>query len=282
MSAETQGPKGNFMGKLEAAERGAAKLMSFNGMMGYLGGKVADTVVDTAKDQAVKEFDEIKQFVLDGHWSWQILGFLGGILMVVCGLIEFLTHVLGLFQGDFSQTFLSVLDLYVIAIGALFAMLEYKDKLIPKAVADELKVDFLFLYKPYGRAALFTFIGFLLFSQGFGEAGGLELPYIACGGYNAVVGVLIFKFSMDAEKDLVEAKKKIRDGKMDKSKLRTFFNVADANKNGNLDTKELASLMKAIGEEMDLNELETALLELDSNHDGSVSWEEFYNWYSSD
>lgn len=50
--------------------------------------------------------------------------------------------------------------------------------------------------------------------------------------------------------------------------------------NGTLDSKELAALCKAMGSELDHNELVAALTTMDSSGDGKISYEEFFSWWS--
>jgi len=273
--ADANKPKGDLMGRLEADMRAAKRLLSFSGLMGAVGSSVAKTAEDSAKNAALAELNNIKEFCENGHWSWRVLGFLGGVGMFVAGLLEFLTHLLGILNGTFDGAFYAVLDLYILAFGALAAVLEYKDSLIPKEYAKELKMDMLFLYKPYGRAFIFVLFGFLMFCQGWG-AETIEFPYLIVGAYIAAVGMLVFYFSMQAENALQKLK---ADQKFDKTTLRTLFNKADANKNGNLDTKEFCVFMKSLGEDMNCNELESALLDLDADHNGTIDFDEFSKWY---
>jgi len=48
---------------------------------------------------------------------------------------------------------------------------------------------------------------------------------------------------------------------------------------GSLDSSELAALVASLGTTLTLNELEAALLLLDRNDDGKITFEEFLSWY---
>lgn len=61
--------------------------------------------------------------------------------------------------------------------------------------------------------------------------------------------------------------------------LQMAFNNSDLDHNGTLSTTEFIQFLKEIDISLSCNDLDTALLELDVNHDLQVSWDEFYTWY---
>lgn len=133
-----------------------------------------------------------------------------------------------------------------------------------------LRKEALFLYRPYGRASFYFFVGLLVFSQGgyFGLVVGL---------YVMAVGVIVFTASRSALQQL-EA---LRAGRMDEAQIAAKFKM-DANKDGSLDSTELAKLCKSMGVQLTLNELESALFILDKNHDGKIQYAEFLRWFKTD
>lgn len=54
----------------------------------------------------------------------------------------------------------------------------------------------------------------------------------------------------------------------------------DSDNSGTLDSAELAALCKALGSSLDHNELVAALNTMDKDGNGSISYEEFYGWWS--
>ena len=80
----------------------------------------------------------------------------------------------------------------------------------------------------------------------------------------------------------------MRDGqRLDKTHLRSLFNKADKggflHRDGHLDSAEFATLFRDLMHlpgPPDINELEMALLEIDSAHDGKISFEELEVWYN--
>ena len=269
MSTTTPAPKGgSVLGHLQADWESAKHLLSFSGITAEISGAATNAITNTIANAAKKEFDDVKAFVLNGHWSTQVLGFLAGVGMAVAGLYSALDDFLNL---DLLQ---AVFDVFVLGFGALMAALEYKDGILPANLVKELKEEFLFIYKPYGRAILYIFFGTLLFSELWSQE---SFVYGLVGLYTLVVGFMVFYFAQQAEASL----KKLKAARLDKTKVKTLFNKADKKGTGFLNTESFAVLCKALGAELNHNELESALLELDGNHDGKISWDEFWKWYEA-
>jgi len=212
---------------------------------------------------AMKEIEKFKAFVQEGHWSWKILASTGGLALTgsaaFCSLGDFFTlDIIGL-----------VFDLFMLVFGIIIVLLEYKDTLMPPAFNDYIKEEFLFIYKPYGRALIYFFLGILLFTQ-------FTFPYIFVGPYLAVAGAIIWAASSSTHKELTLLKEKV----VDKMALKHQFNTADKNKDGKLDSTEFMAFCHSVGIEMNINDCEVALLELDENHDGVITWDEFIAWYT--
>jgi Ca2+-binding EF-hand superfamily protein len=100
------------------------------------------------------------------------------------------------------------------------------------------------------------------------------LDFVA-GLFLAVIGVIIYHSSRKS----YAALEAIRGQRHSEAELRARFRAYDTNKNGQLDSKELAALCLTLGTTLTRNELETALFLLDKDGNGEVSEEEFLNWY---
>jgi Ca2+-binding EF-hand superfamily protein len=61
--------------------------------------------------------------------------------------------------------------------------------------------------------------------------------------------------------------------------LEATFKRFDIDNTGTLDSAELASLCQSLGSPLTLNELESAILVLDVNGDGKITYGEFLKWY---
>jgi Ca2+-binding EF-hand superfamily protein len=62
--------------------------------------------------------------------------------------------------------------------------------------------------------------------------------------------------------------------------VRATFDRFDKNRSGTLEARELARLLEALGMEPDDDELARALEELDKDGSGSLSWDEFWKWWT--
>jgi len=59
------------------------------------------------------------------------------------------------------------------------------------------------------------------------------------------------------------------------------FNKFDANGSGEIDIRELGLLVKALGLNMQQYELNTAMIDLDKDKNGAISFEEFWDWFQT-
>jgi hypothetical protein len=63
--------------------------------------------------------------------------------------------------------------------------------------------------------------------------------------------------------------------------LRDVFNKIDKNNNGYLDLTEAADVLKQVGQPADQAELKKFFEAVDTNHDGQISFDELYAWFTS-
>ena len=59
-----------------------------------------------------------------------------------------------------------------------------------------------------------------------------------------------------------------------------IFNGFDQDQSGQIDTKELAKLLEALGTEPDDDDVAQAMQRLDKDKSGRISWEEFRVWWA--
>jgi hypothetical protein len=264
---------GNWMGKLEASAIQAGRVLShpFTGLTTAVTGSITAGLTDKVQKFSTEEIADIKKFVLEGHWSWKVLGFLAGVAMTLSGAWMLLFDILGL------NVFMVVVDVYVLAYGVLCVCLEYKEGLLPDNVRQTLQQEFLFVYKPYGRSFLYVLFGLLLFSQG-------SIVYMLVGPFTFGVGIMVGWFSQQAENEFKKMKQHTR---LDDTHLRSLFNKYDEggffNRDGKLNSKEFAKLYQELlelGGPPNYNELEIALLECDTEHNGFIDFPELKKWYN--
>jgi hypothetical protein len=213
-----------------------------------------------------QQFAAMKKYAEDGNWTWKIAGLGASIGIVVISVLSFMSHFLGF------APFSAVIDVYLIAIGLALGILEYKSQVFTESYLKTLKKEALFLYRPYGRAAVYFFVGilFVAYSGLFGKILGL---------YTTAVGVIVYISSKNAFAQLEGLKGTMKT----ETEVIAKFNEFDKDRSGALDTQELAALCKALGSPLSMNELESALFILDKNNDGKIELKEFLAfWHGRD
>jgi hypothetical protein len=187
----------------------------------------------------------------------------------------------------------AMLGLYIMIIGAIMMLLEYKhERFMTKRIGSLLRNEFIFLFRPFGRPLLYISLG--TFVVRLGSFNSLaEFSHFIAGGIAVFFGVLILHSTWKGSEELQKLKG------MDMNKAKTAFNMVDKSGNGKLDCKEFvqcckvplfASLLllfisytfvKLLGFDFTHADLENALLELDANHDNEISWKEFAAWFDT-
>jgi hypothetical protein len=205
---------------------------------------------------------ELKKYADEGAWSWKVLGFFAGVSICAYSIISILGHLLSLRAAT------AVIDIYLFLFGCCCCILELKENLVTRRFLIYLHREALFLYRPYGRALFYVFIGVLILATG-----GLIGFLIGC--YVTVVGVYIFYASRDAVARLESLKSAITD----ESEVASKFKQYDTHNTGFLDAKALAALCQSLGTSLTAHELESAILLLDGNGDGKISYQEFLEWW---
>lgn len=212
--------------------------------------------------EAKVRLQELRTYAEDGQWTWKLAGFFAGLAIVITSSLSLLSHFFGL------SWFSAMLDVYAIMFGAVACALEYKDVLMTASARTFIRREALFLYRPYGRAAFYFFMGLLIVAKG----GVLNLMV---GVYAMAVGVIVFISSRSALSFL----DRIRGSMKTEREVAVKFAEFDADHSGGLDSGELARLCQALGAPQSLNELEAALFILDKDADGKISYEEFLSWW---
>jgi hypothetical protein len=207
-----------------------------------------------------EKFLQLKLYAEDGNYTWKFLGFIAGLLLMGISFLNFFSHLL--FPAY------AVLDVYIFVFGAIACVLEFKDKVFTKSYLVLIRKEAAFLYKPYGRALFYIFVGVLEIAKG-------GILSLIVGLYVTVVGFIIYQSSLVAIKQLNE----LKDAKYNEKTIASKFQEFDADNSGTLDTKEVAALCQSLGSVLTLNELESAIALLDTNNDGRIQYSEFFDWW---
>merc|ERR1712070_1344951 len=81
------------------------------------------------------------------------------------------------------------------------------------------------------------------------------------------------------EEQEIEMKSTLTPADIDYKRSRMLFKKFDANGSGEIDTRELGLLIKALGLNMGSEEINNAMVDLDKNLNGAISFDEFWDWF---
>ena len=125
-----------------------------------------------------------------------------------------------------------------------------------------------------GRGYWLTFVG-LLASSLLSKGAWQNSLTFAAGIASIVIGLL----TIITGKITAEKLRKFKETLASEEKLKSAFEEADVDKNGTLDEGELAELCQKLGSAMNANQLEQTLRTLDKDNNGTISYEEFAEWF---
>lgn len=217
---------------------------------------------------ASKLFHEMTEWLKESPLSTRQLGFLAGFLLMLRGFIAFIINLLIL------RLPMAFLDFFTFIVGGVAMSIEYKEPKCPKVIKDWIIDEMLFIYKPYGRPAMYLVIGLLIVATGDCRYR-LSTESVVCGGlisvfaFIALVNTFLSEFKVEASRN---KERKLND-------IMDAFNAADSNRDGVLSTKELITFLHFLDPTLNGDELEVALLEMDSGHDETVNVNEVLRWY---
>lgn len=204
----------------------------------------------------------MKTWAGDGPMSFRMLALCGGGTMAVLGFLGVISSLLNPFSA--------VVSLYFLFFGCVIVMLEAKNKFYPEKIRTIVVAEFKFLMYLNGRGAFYVFVGTLLMSQS-------SFIESLLGLYMVIVGCIMIGVGSHANNKLSAMKSHITD----EAAVISAFNSADKDQNGFLTATELAELCKTLGSELSTNELEAAVLCLDTDGSGHICQKEFLTWWTS-
>lgn len=148
-----------------------------------------------------------------------------------------------------------------------------------------LRQEFMVLTTVAGRGVFQVLIGLLAASQGW-QNFSFDKPladdvgptlYLGMAGVLLFFGVVFIVAGMAAKSKLDDMKKKFQTPEA----LQAAFKDADKDQSGALSASELAGLAVTLGSELDKHQLHVAIDMLDTDRNGTISFEEFSAWWGS-
>eukprot|EP00565_Helicotheca_tamesis_P001378 CAMPEP_0185729832 /NCGR_PEP_ID=MMETSP1171-20130828/7470_1 /TAXON_ID=374046 /ORGANISM="Helicotheca tamensis, Strain CCMP826" /LENGTH=249 /DNA_ID=CAMNT_0028398757 /DNA_START=91 /DNA_END=840 /DNA_ORIENTATION=- len=205
---------------------------------------------------------KVKKARMEGPLSYRILAFLGGLAMIFSNGIAILDRF---FSFNFTG---SLIAIYGVIFGIIIAILEGGWS-CPTRIQSAIRFYAKFLEFTWGRGMLYFFVGSLQISN-------WNMLDWAVGGFMIFVGVTAVTVGIVTSFKLKELRNRVRTD----AELRKQWELADANKNGTLDIKEMSAFVENCGIEMTRNQIAAAFDALDKNFDEKIQYEEFYLWWS--
>ena len=236
---------------------------------------VEDKVEDLVFEEQVKTMnaatEELKEFILSDPFSVKVQGFLCAVVVFLTSLLSTIVNLLN------ANVFVAVLYVLFMGWALLFIIIEYKPMLVPSRVGNFLREEARFIFKPFGRPMILHIASIFIFSQSsFSTLMGVETAL--AGLISFAMTIYIFYLSHNVSHELHA----IKFLDIDYADLSKKFNEADTMMKGKLDTHEFVAFMHSIkkdSEDLSYDDIQNALQELDENHDGEISWDEFIAWY---
>ena len=91
--------------------------------------------------------------------------------------------------------------------------------------------------------------------------------------------IMVSLFQTNQHPKEAEMKTQLTAEDMDEVKCKEVFKRYDANNSGEMDVRELQQLVWSLGLQMDREAINNAMLDLDKNRNGTISFDEFWAWW---
>ncbi|KAG7342299.1 COPI associated protein [Nitzschia inconspicua] len=209
---------------------------------------------------------KIKKATQDGPLTFRILGFIGGIAMIV-------SNGLGIVDRFMSFNFTgSLVAIYGCLFGIMITLLEMPSIYCCKSGNAHASIRYYcrFLEYTWGRGVFFFFVGSL-------QVTNFNMLDWVVGGFMMFVGFTAIIAGMAAAKNL----RLLRFSIKSEEDLKKKWDQYDADGNGAMDVKELSAFVRDSGINMTTNEIASTYMTLDKNFDDQLTYEEFYMWWKS-
>uniref|UniRef100_A0A7S2ARP6 EF-hand domain-containing protein n=1 Tax=Octactis speculum TaxID=3111310 RepID=A0A7S2ARP6_9STRA len=243
MDTNNGGPQG--YGTTENPESGlkevGEKLMEESHVMGLV-------ILEQGKSQM--------RMITDGPKGLGYLSLIGGLAMVVCSVLGILFRTGPL--KIITQVYLAIFGLAILTVELKKGPFSSYEAFISEY--------FLFMYGLYGRAMFYVFCSTLLLAQW------PFFPDFVCGCY---LGFLAFVY---VTAGLASSKKLTHE--LTEDQLEEKFKEHDTDQDGRLSTEEFTALCQDLDIEMNLKQIEAAMLMIDSTHVGTINKEDFMRHFT--
>jgi hypothetical protein len=223
--------------------------------------------LEAASASAKQKWEQISKSAQEGNISLQVLALIAGVALTI-------TAGFGLFGKALSiQLFKAVLEFYSLLLGIVIILLESPQLKLPDTWTTSIYHYALFLKYVWGRGILYFVAGTLHLAQ---SSGLFDLLTIAVGGYVAGVGVIFILVGYNTSGRLNDVHASIKN----ESTLRSKFNAATKDGNNTLSLAQFQAFTNSLGVPLSKPEAQIAFSHLDTNQNGSISYEEVKLWWN--
>ena len=217
-------------------------------------------------------------------WTWvrgdcgsaKVLNFLAGLALVVSGASGIIIETFNKFR-----IFQIGICFYIALFGAVFMILEAKSQLCSTYAVGRVEKYAGCLNTSVGRAIVLAFCGLLCFSVfDPSTSGWTEVLLFSAGAFACALGVINFIVGCCAQKHLNIARGRIAS----ENQLQEAFYTYDVGMRGILEPEDLVAMLGSLDPPTILtkHEIHAMMLQLDSDRDGGISWNELKKWWSGD
>eukprot|EP01043_Picozoa_sp_COSAG02_P050264 COSAG02_NODE_5148_length_4590_cov_5.242485_3_plen_462_part_00 len=236
----------------------------------------ADTVSSVAH-VSVDQMNRLRTWAVGtGPTSVRVLSVFSGLLLCI---VSVFVAVIGNIFRSFNLLKI-IVDGLLFAGGLLIIVIDGPMTPLLPYIRSQLKV----LSTVAGRGVYQCLIALLALSQGWADFSWGDpltnigaLLYISSAALLLAMGVVFMVAGIAAGAQL----DKLKSALQSRATLKEAFDKADADESGGLDCAELAGLAASLGSELTPRQLEVAIDLLDSDRDGTVSYEEFVAWWDT-
>lgn len=228
---------------------------------------IQDAVIASNIETMTNIVKELTEFVLSGPFSIKVQGFLGANVVLVTSLLACIVNMLN------ANIFLGLVYIVMMVVSLIFAIYEFKAWVMPTRITNWIKEELRCIFKPYGRPIILHVFGIIIFSQA-DIVTKMGLEQMAAGSLIIIISFILFYNTWSVGHQLAA----VKDLHINYAILSKKYNAADTMMKGRLNTKEFVVFLDSIDIHLGMGDLATVLEELDENHDGEVSWDEFINW----
>lgn len=242
--------------------------------------QILSDAADTVSSVAHVSVDQMKRLrtwaIGTGPTSVRVLSVFSGVLL--CTVSVFVAVIGNIFRS--FNLLKIIVDGLLLAGGLLVIVIDGPMTPLLPYVRSQLKV----LSTVAGRGVYQCLIAVLAFSQGWADFSWDDpltnigaLLYISSAAVLLVMGAVFMVAGIAAGAQLDNLKRALQS----RAALKEAFDKADVDESGGLDCAELAGLAASLGSELTARQLEVAIDLLDTDRDGTVSYEEFTAWWGT-